>query len=94
MQHQINVKFFCEEGGNTNIVEASHHMLTKFQSKDLNLKQLRYVISTNLGLLQANMIYMYRKRVSQYYWILELYNSLGLSGFEHTQEYLQHENEN
>ena len=80
--------------GNTNIVEASHHILTKFQSKDQNLQRLHYVMSTNLGLLQANMTYnMWWKRGPQYHWILELYNRLGLLVFENTWKYLQHENE-
>lgn len=36
---------------NTNIVEASHHVLTKFRCKDLNLQWLRYITSANIGLL-------------------------------------------
>ena len=79
--------------GNTNIVEASHHVLTKFRCKDLNLQRLHYTTSTNIGLLQANMTYMYSKRGPQYHWILDLYKRLGLPVFEHMQEYLQRENE-
>ena len=92
--HQASALIHPELGrGNTNIVEASHHVLTKFRSKDQNLQRLHYVTSTNLGLLQANMTYMYQKRGPHYHWILDLYNHLGLPVFENMREYLEHENE-
>ena len=79
--------------GSTNIAEASHNVLTKFRSKDQSLQRLHYTTSTNIGLLQANMTYMYNKRGPEYHWILDLYSRLGLPVFENMQEYLKLENE-
>ena len=41
--------------GHSNYSEASHNVLTKFRSKDKYLHRIHYSVSTNLGLLQANM---------------------------------------
>ena len=39
--------------GHSNAVEASHNVLIRFRSKDINLERLHYQLSTNLGLLQS-----------------------------------------
>ena len=48
----------------------------------MKLQRLHYVISTNIGLLQANMSYMYTINGPTYHWMLELYSHLGLPIFE------------
>ena len=35
------------------VVEASHNVLIRFWSKDIDLERLHYQLSTNLGLLQS-----------------------------------------
>ena len=41
--------------GHSNYPEASHNVLIRFRSKDKYLQNIHYMVSTNLGLLQANM---------------------------------------
>ena len=60
-------------------VEASHNVLIRFRFKDISLERLHYHVSTNLGLLQANLTYMHAKLGTSYHWIPELY--LFLRGF-------------
>ena len=48
----------------------------------MNLQWLHYVISTNIGLLQVNMSYMYTTNGPTYHWMLELHNHLGLPIYE------------
>lgn len=64
--------------GETHLVEASHSVLIRFRSKDISLERLHYHVSTDLGLLQANLTYMRKKRGSEYHWLPELYKRLGL----------------
>ena len=40
--------------GHSNLLEASHNVLTRFRPKDAPLERAGYEVSTNLGLLQAN----------------------------------------
>ena len=47
--------------GHSNCVKASHNVLIRFRSKDVALDRLHYELSTNLGLLQANLTYMHEK---------------------------------
>ena len=63
----------------TNYVEASHNILTRFRSKELAKKE-QYTLSTNLGLLQANMTYM-NSKIPGYHWTLELYNLMDVPSF-------------
>ena len=47
--------------GHSNYPEASHNVLIRFRSKDKNLQRVHYIVSTNLGLLQANMSWLGEK---------------------------------
>ena len=47
--------------GHSNALKASHNMFIRFRSKDVSLERLHYQLSTNLGLLQANLTYMHSK---------------------------------
>ena len=58
--------------GHSNWLEASHNIFIRFRSKNISLERLHYEVSTNLGLLQSNMIYMYEKRGPNYHWISDL----------------------
>ena len=64
--------------GHSNAVEASHNVLIRFRS----LERLHYHVSTNLGLLQANLTYMHAKLGTSYHWIPELYQRMKLPVFE------------
>ena len=44
--------------GHSNYPEASHNVLIRFRSKDKYLQNIHYMVSTNLGLLQANMTWL------------------------------------
>ena len=68
--------------GHSNAVEASHNVLIRFRSKDIYLERLHYQLSTNLGLLQANLTYMHAKLGTSYHWLPELYKCMKLPVFE------------
>ena len=75
--------------GHSNLVEASHNVLIRFRSKDISLERLHYHLSTNLGLLQANLSYMHAKRGTSYHWIPELYRHMKLPVFHGIVEALE-----
>ena len=75
--------------GHSNAVEASHNVLIRFRSKDIFLERLHYELSTNLGLLQANLTYMHNKLGTSYHWIPELYHRMHLPVFDGVQEALE-----
>ena len=75
--------------GHSNAVEASHNVLIRFRSKDIFLERLHYHLSTNLGLLQANLTYMQAKFGTSYHWIPELYRRLKLPVFDGVQDALE-----
>ena len=75
--------------GHSNLVEASHNVLIRFRSKDISLERLHYHLSTNLGLLQANLSYMHAKRGTSYHWIPELYRRMKLPVFHGIVEALE-----
>ena len=75
--------------GHSNAVETSHSVLIRFRSKDISLERLHYHVSTNLGLLQANLTYMNAKRGTSYHWIPELYRRMHLPVFEGVVEALE-----
>lgn len=56
--------------GHSNLCEAT---FPKFRPKDTELHRLHYQTSTNLGLVQSSMTYLYAKRGSNYHWVLELF---------------------
>ena len=75
--------------GHPNAVETSHSVLIRFRSKDISLDRLHYHVSTNLGLLQANLTYMHAKLGTSYHWIPELYRRMHLPVFEGVVEALE-----
>ena len=75
--------------GHSNAVEASHNVLIRFRSKDIFSERLHYHLSTNLGLLQANLTYMQAKFGTSYHWIPELYCRLKLPVFDGVQDALE-----
>ena len=75
--------------GHSNAVEASHNVLIRFRSKDISLERLHYHVSTNLGLLQANLTYMHAKIGTSYHWVPELYRRMHLPVFEGVVEALE-----
>ena len=75
--------------GHSNLVEASHNVLIRFRSKDISLERLHYHLSTNLGLLQANLSYMHAKCGTSYHWIPELYRRMKLPVFHSIVEALE-----
>ena len=56
---------------------------------DIFLERLQYHLSTNLGLLQANLTYVHAKFGTSYHWIPELYRRLKLLVFDGVQEVLE-----
>ena len=81
--------------GTSNLPEASHSVLIKFRSKDMNLERLHYTVSTNLGLIQSNMTWLNneRRRGTQYHWLLDLFGRLNLPIFDGLKETLSKDNE-
>ena len=57
-----------------------------FRSKHIFLERLHYQLSTNLGLLQANLTYMHKRFGTSYHRIPELYRRMQLPVFEGVQE--------
>ena len=58
--------------GHSNLPEST------FRAKDINLHREHYEAATNLGLIQANMTWCYKRKGPQYHWIIELYSRMGL----------------
>lgn len=67
--------------GHSNLVESSHNVLVRYRSKNVALNRLHYIVSTNIGLLQANMSWKVGKD-SDYHWIFTLYERLNLPLFD------------
>ena len=72
--------------GLSNLPESTFSVLTKFLAKDTNLHQKHYQVSTNLGLLQANMTWCFKNKGPHYHWIIDLYSKMGLPIFDRIQE--------
>ena len=53
------------------------------------MERLHYHVSTNLGLLQANLTYMRAKLGTSYHWIPELYRRMQLPVFKGVVEALE-----
>ena len=64
--------------GHTHIMEAFHNILIRYRSKHIAPERLHYHVSTDLGLLQANLLVMRERKGINYHWISELYQRLGL----------------
>ena len=59
--------------GHSNLPEATLSVVTKFRAKDTYLHKKHYEASTNLGLIQANMTWLYKQRGPEYHWLVDLY---------------------
>lgn len=72
--------------GHTNLCESTFSVLTKFCPKDTALHRLHYQASTNLGLIQACMTYLFTRKGSGYHWMLDLFERMGLPLFDGMKE--------
>ena len=79
--------------GHSNALEVSHNVFIRFRSKDVSLERFHYQLSTNLGLLHANLTYMHSKFGTGYHWIPELYRRLKLPVFDGVREALEKHSE-
>ena len=79
--------------GHSNYCEASHNVLVRFRSKDLQLHRLHYITKTNIGLCQAKMSWMLKKKGPSYHWLLDLFKRLNLPVLDRVQEALHKSNE-
>lgn len=77
------------KAGHSNLMEASHNVLIRFRGKHLYLERLHYHLSTDLGLLQANITSMSNLDGQHYHWIPTLYQKLGIPMFEGVEEALE-----
>lgn len=72
--------------GHSNACESTFSVFPKFRPKDVGLQRLHYQASTNLALLQASMTYLYEKRGTEYHWLPDLFERMGLPVFHGIQE--------
>lgn len=79
--------------GHSNLPESKFNVLTRCRTKSINLHQLHYEFSTNCGLCQSNMSFMYREVGAGYHWMHELLLSLGLPIPDGIEEIWYKENE-
>ena len=79
--------------GHSNYPEASHNVLIRFRSKDKYLRLIHYTVSTNMGLMQANMTWLCNKKGLSYHWLLDLLQHLKLPVFDGMKDTLQRANE-
>ena len=63
-----------------------------FRSKNLQLSRLHYHLSTNLGLIQSNMTWLYKKRGPKYHWLTDLFKRMELPILSGVSEVLQNVN--
>ena len=78
--------------GHSNYCEASHNVLVRLRSKDLQLHRLHYITKTNIGLCQANMTWLLNKRGTNYHWLLDLFKRLNLPVLDGMEEALHKSN--
>ena len=78
--------------GHSNLCESTFSVLTKFHPKDTHLHRLHYQASTNLGLIQSNMTYLFEKRGSGHHWVIDLYKRMGLPLLENMEEIVSQTN--
>ncbi|XP_064401731.1 protein starmaker-like [Halichondria panicea] len=79
--------------GHSNWLESSHSVLIRFRQKHVFLERLHYIVSTNLGLLQANMTHEYQQQGADYHWKTELYKKMNLPLYKGVQEVLSKQNQ-
>ena len=78
--------------GHSNLSETKFHVLTKFRPKDVNLHQLHYEFSTNLGLCQSHMTFLGKFKGSSYHWARDLFAKMGLPEVEGLDDIVTKEN--
>ena len=78
--------------GHSNWLESSHNVFIRFQPKHIYLERLHYHVSTNLGLLQANMSNEYEQQGPVYHWKTELYKRSNLPVYDGVEEELEKQN--
>ena len=78
--------------GHSNLSETKFHVLTKFRPKDVNLHQLHYEFSTNLGLCQSHMTFLGKCKGSSYHWARDLFAKMGLPEVEGLDDIVTKEN--
>lgn len=78
--------------GHSYFPESKFHVLTRFRTKSINLHQLHYEFSTNCGLCQSNMSFMYKLEGPRYHWMKELLILMGLPIPDGLDEILEKEN--
>ena len=74
------------------LIESSHNVFIRFRPKHIYLERLHYHVSTNLGLLQANMSNEYEQQGPTYHWKTELYKRLNLPVYDGVEEELEKQN--
>ncbi len=79
--------------GHSNFVEATHNVFIRYRSKDVYLSSIHYEVSTNLGLLQSNMTYMYENISKEEHWILLILEQLNLPVWDCMKEAIKKFNE-
>ena len=78
--------------GHSNLPESKFHVLTKFRPKDVNLHQLHYEVSTNMGLCQSNMTFLIQRKGPSYHWVRDLFRQIGLPEVDGLDKILEDEN--
>ncbi len=74
--------------GHSNLCEATFSVVAKFRAKDTNVHRVHYQTSTNLGLIQSSMTFLYERRGRDYHWVLDLYRRMGLPQFVGLKEFV------
>ena len=75
--------------GHSNWLESSHNVFIRFRPKHIFLERLHYHVSTNIGLLQANMTNEYHQQGAAYHWKADLLQRLNLPIYSGVQELLE-----
>ena len=78
--------------GNTHQVESTHNVMLSFRTKNMNLQSLHYKLLTNLGLMQANMPWMLKRKGLRYHWMIRLFKRMDLPLLDGMEEALYIEN--
>ena len=68
--------------GHTNQVESANSTLARFRSKHWNTHRMHYHVSTNLGLLEANLSFMNGTNGVAYHWFPQLLENMNLPIFD------------
>ena len=75
--------------GHTSQVESAHSALIRFRQKSWYIRRLHYHVSTNLGLMESNQTFMLNTCGIDYYWLPELFQSMGLPDYDGVRVFLR-----